>query len=229
MTDPSAPESVKRSAQNTLYLCLDYGLRLLHPFMPFVTEELWQRLPRRTSGDPLSIMLASYPLSDSEFVFEKEQREFEIVFQIIKSIRSMSVQYNLQTDVQVFAHSSDEAERAMLASQAPTIIGMVKGCSAVDVVGNVDDVPGGCGSQVLSSSLVIYILIKGKVNLDEEIDKCEKKLVLVIQSAEKLRKTVMDEKNVPENVREANKEKLETYEAEIAVLTQAKEMFASLK
>jgi len=99
----------------------------------------------------------------------------------------------------------------------------------VEVVGTVDNVPDGCGSQVLSSSLVIYILIKGKVNLDEEIDKCEKKLVLVIQSAEKLRKTVMDEKNVPENVREANKEKLETYEAEIAVLTQAKEMFASLK
>jgi valyl-tRNA synthetase len=65
MTDPSAPDAVKRSAQNTLYLCLDYGLRLLHPFMPFVTEELWQRLPRRAIGDPPSIMLASYPLSVS--------------------------------------------------------------------------------------------------------------------------------------------------------------------
>lgn len=67
------------------------------------------------------------------------------------------------------------------------------------------------------------------MNLDEEIDKCDKKLTLVTQSAEKLRKTVVDEKNVPENVREANKEKLETYETEIAVLKQTREMFASLK
>jgi len=228
MTDPSAPETVKRSAQNTLYLCLDYGLRLLHPMMPFVTEELWQRLPRRASGDPPSIMLASFPLSDPEFVYGKEEKEFEVVFSIIKTIRSMSVQYNLQNDIQVFAHSSDPTERAMLVTQIPTIAGMVKGCSSVSVVEGTSGVPGGCGSQVLSSSLVIYILVKGKVNLDEEIDKCDKKLALVTQSAEKLRKTLSDE-NVPETVREANKEKLETYDAEIAVLKQSREMFASLK
>jgi valyl-tRNA synthetase len=76
MTDPSAPESVKRSAQNTLYLCLDYGLRLLHPFMPFVTEELWQRLPRRATGDPSSIMLASYPLSVSHNRPETKKNAF---------------------------------------------------------------------------------------------------------------------------------------------------------
>ena len=63
----------------------------------------------------------------------------------------------------------------------------------------------------------------------KEIEKCEKKLALVSQSAEKLRRTVMDEKNVPETVREANKEKLETYETEITVLKQTAEMFASLK
>jgi valyl-tRNA synthetase len=61
MTDESAAEATKKSAQHTLYICLDYGLRLLHPFMPFVTEELWQRLPRRET-DPPSLMLTSYPV-----------------------------------------------------------------------------------------------------------------------------------------------------------------------
>jgi valyl-tRNA synthetase len=60
----------------------------------------------------------------------------------------------------VFAHSSDSIERVMLASQVPTIIGMVKGCSAVSAVENAKEVPEGCGSQVLSSSLTIYILVK---------------------------------------------------------------------
>lgn len=60
MTDPSADPKVRTSAQQTLHTCLDYGLRLLHPFMPFVTEELWQRLPRRLTDLP-SIMVSRYP------------------------------------------------------------------------------------------------------------------------------------------------------------------------
>lgn len=68
MTDETAPAARKASAQQTLYTCLDYGLRLLHPFMPFVTEELWQRLPRRPNDSTPSIMVASYPISVSNRV-----------------------------------------------------------------------------------------------------------------------------------------------------------------
>jgi valyl-tRNA synthetase len=62
MTDEGASAEVRKSAQNTLYTCLDMGLRLLHPFMPFVTEELWQRLPRRPEDRTPSIMVAKYPV-----------------------------------------------------------------------------------------------------------------------------------------------------------------------
>jgi valyl-tRNA synthetase len=60
-----ATEKVK--AQKTLLLCMEIGLRLLHPFMPFVTEELWQRLPCRgfpwssEKADPASIVIAPWP------------------------------------------------------------------------------------------------------------------------------------------------------------------------
>ena len=62
MTDESASETMRRSSQQTLYTCLDQGLRLLHPFMPFVTEELWQRLPRRPNDSTPSIMLSKFPV-----------------------------------------------------------------------------------------------------------------------------------------------------------------------
>ena len=68
MTDESAPLSVKRSAQQTLYTCLDHGLRLLHPFMPFVTEELWQRLPRRPNDPTPSIMVSAFPEHVGHFI-----------------------------------------------------------------------------------------------------------------------------------------------------------------
>lgn len=48
-------------ARQTLYTCLDVGLRLLSPFMPFVTEELFQRLPRRMPQAPPSLCVTSYP------------------------------------------------------------------------------------------------------------------------------------------------------------------------
>lgn len=55
-------ESERGFAQATLWLCLDNGLRLLHPFMPFVTEELWQRLPSpRDHKRPTSIVISEYP------------------------------------------------------------------------------------------------------------------------------------------------------------------------
>jgi valyl-tRNA synthetase len=111
----SGVEEARRSSQNTLYLCLDYGLRLLHPFMPFVTEELWQRLPRRES-DPRSIMIANYPteacsrfpslLSTNKWraqsarsTFTNEERDFETVLTIVKTARSLASLYNLQKDI----------------------------------------------------------------------------------------------------------------------------------
>ena len=61
---PAAPgaAAAKQATRDTLWVCLETGLRLLHPFMPFVTEELWQRLPRRPGQQQAaSIMIADYP------------------------------------------------------------------------------------------------------------------------------------------------------------------------
>ena len=65
LSSETAEESVRRSAQDTLYTCLDLGLRMLHPFMPFVTEELWQRLPRRPEDKTISIAVSAFPESVS--------------------------------------------------------------------------------------------------------------------------------------------------------------------
>jgi valyl-tRNA synthetase len=59
-----ADEGKKKLAQEALYTALEGGLRLLHPMMPFVTEELWQRLPRRSTDSVPSIMLAPYPTAE---------------------------------------------------------------------------------------------------------------------------------------------------------------------
>jgi valyl-tRNA synthetase len=72
---------------------LETSLRLLHPFMPFITEELWQSLrERQPEGKPDSIMVASYPTADTRAFDADAEREMESVFEIVRSIRNARVE-----------------------------------------------------------------------------------------------------------------------------------------
>uniref|UniRef100_A0AAQ6A519 valine--tRNA ligase n=1 Tax=Amphiprion ocellaris TaxID=80972 RepID=A0AAQ6A519_AMPOC len=87
----------KHWANLTLYTCLEVGLRLLSPLMPFVTEELYQRLPRRQpQRDPPSICVTSYPDTE-EFCWHSEEvdRDMEFIMTVVKTIRSLRADYNL--------------------------------------------------------------------------------------------------------------------------------------
>jgi len=231
MTDESASADVRRSAQDTLYTCLDGGLKLLHPFMPFVTEELWQRLPRRPHDACPSIMVAEYPVHDETLQFSEAEKSFSTVFSVVKATRSLAVQYNLGSNVRVQIQTSP-GEAPMLQSQVPTILALTKGCKEIGVVTNVKDIPLGSGSAVITPECTVHVLVKGMVDLDDEIAKIEKKLEAVKLSADKLQKTMAQssyEEVIPENVRAVNTEKMRTLEVEIATLSQSQDMFAKLK
>jgi len=75
-----------KTALKTAFYVLDKFLRLLHPFMPFISEELWQRIPFSRSTE--SIMIASWPELD-EFVFEDEAQDFEFLIELIRNIREL--------------------------------------------------------------------------------------------------------------------------------------------
>jgi len=89
-------EDRKNGLRNALYWCLDAGLKALHPLMPFITEELWQRIPRRP-GDPCpSICIASYPLSSSVPGNSEIVEEFAIVFDsYVRPLRICLTSHNI--------------------------------------------------------------------------------------------------------------------------------------
>lgn len=86
-----AENPTRRSAQFTLNYVLKESLILLHPFMPFVTEEIYGNL----LGVKESIMLEEYPQIVSEFNFEKQESEIEIIKQIIVGIRNLRANMNI--------------------------------------------------------------------------------------------------------------------------------------
>ncbi|KAF7289070.1 hypothetical protein HMN09_01355200 [Mycena chlorophos] len=232
MTDPSASATTRKSAQQTLYTCLDHGLRLLHPFMPFVTEELWQRLPRRPNDSTPSIMVSAFPVFSQAYVFETAEQQFNLVFSAIKTGRSLAASYNLQNDIQLFIHVQTDEEAALFEPQLPTIVALTKGCTSAKVVRDIKELPEGCGGTIVTSTIAMHALVRGLVDLDVEIAKCDKKLMLANMSLEKMLKTEAQpdyETSVPEAVRAANLERRKKAEADIATVELSRSMFAKLK
>jgi valyl-tRNA synthetase len=84
----SSDEEAKKAALNTLYICLDAGLRMLHPTMPYITEELFQRLPHRKGSVPESICIAAFPEKVTTFESEKVEDAVNQLQTIVGKFRS---------------------------------------------------------------------------------------------------------------------------------------------
>ena len=91
MIKPAYGQPINRKVYETTIGFFDNLLHLLHPFMPFITEELWQHLCDRTDGESLMVS----PLSMSALVDEDIIREFEVVKEVISNIRSIRLQKNI--------------------------------------------------------------------------------------------------------------------------------------
>ena len=126
----------------------------------------------------------------------------------------------------------NDADAALFEQAVPTIVTLTKGGKSAKVVRNISEVPEGCGSAVVTASIVIHTLVKGLVDLDVEISKCDKKLDLAKLNLSKVVKVESQAdylNTVPENVRLANEEKRNVLSAEIETLEQSKAMFEKLK
>ena len=95
----------KENAQKVLVWVMKGMLKLLHPFMPFITEEIWQVLVK----DANPIMLEDFPVYNTENVFEKEESDFEKVIATIKAIRNRRTEMNIPPSVKakVYVETQD--------------------------------------------------------------------------------------------------------------------------
>src|SRR5207244_9456313 len=103
-------DSLERStARSGLISVLEQSLRLLHPFMPYLTEELWQKLPVNHSallhqayaGVEPTVMLAAYPKSDAALIDERAESEMQAVIDLISRVRNIRAEMNIKAGQQV--------------------------------------------------------------------------------------------------------------------------------
>ncbi len=86
---------------------LETSLRLLHPFMPFITEELWQIIKQKiptNSGQPESIMIAAYPSGDEETLDQEAEHIIETVIEIVHAIRNSRAEHKVESNKWIEAH-----------------------------------------------------------------------------------------------------------------------------
>ncbi|KUJ22727.1 valyl-tRNA synthetase-like protein [Mollisia scopiformis] len=223
----------KRSALDTLYTTLEGGLTMIHPYMPFLTEELWQRLPRRPQDKTPSITLARYPVYDAEMDDPSSEAAYELVLSVSKGIRSLMAEYSLKDEGKVFIQTHDSTAHSTVTSQIQSIKSLSgKGVSSLSILSATESRPSGCVVFSVSAAASVFLHVKGRVDIDGEISKASKKLDKTKQGIERQQKILGDEgykEKVAKELQEVEMRKLADLETERQAFEETIKQFEALK
>ena len=188
--------SDKVVAQWVLRHVLDKGLKMLHPFMPFITEEIWQKLQ---TGEE-TIMLSDFPKEEKEFINIEAEKEFDYLKEIISAIRNIRGEANVSPSkkIEVIFKTADENARNILQNNAKIL----------DKLANVEkyefnvEIPKLVGFRLVDTT-EIYVPLAELIDLDKEIEKLEKKIEKTQVELDKVLKKLSNENFVNRAIPEA--------------------------
>lgn len=126
--DPNALSPLKRGTKRTLIHVLDQILKLLHPIIPFITEEIWQRIKKLTSQTAESIMLAPYPKVNPQFINLPLEKEINWLKEIIQSIRTLRSEMTIAPGkmISLLIKNTNAHDRSLLKKYHDTLISLCK-------------------------------------------------------------------------------------------------------
>ncbi|BAK15804.1 valyl-tRNA synthetase [Solibacillus silvestris StLB046] len=209
-------EAAKLTTRSVLAYVLDNTMRLLHPFMPFVTEEIWQHLPHE--GE--SITVAAWPTVNPAFNFTAEAGDMQLLMDIIRSVRNIRAEVNtpMSKKVPMTISAKDEQTSAVLEVNKGYI---EKFCNPDGLtIGANLEAPAQAMSAVVSGA-EIFMPLAGLINIEEEIARLEKELDKWAKEVKLVSGKLSNERFVskaPEALVATEREKLADYEAKYATV-----------
>lgn len=198
----------REAAQYTLNKVLGDSLKLLHPIMPFITEEIYTKLYNNDE----SIMISSWPKYSEEFNFAKEEKQIEKIKQIIIGIRNIRTNMNVhpaKKSTLIFVTENDEE----MIIDSREFIKKLGFADKIIVQGNKNNIPQNAMS-VLSEELEVYLPFDELVDIEEEKKRLQgekQKLEAEVERASKMLSNPGFVNKAPENKIKEEKEKLERY------------------
>ena len=179
--------------KKTLCVILTGILKLLHPFMPYVTEEIYSMLPVK---DEESIMISTYPKYDKKLVFELETEVVDNQIEFIKTFRNVKAENNITKDMKVMFDTTDNNE---------LIVKMLK------LDNNLIDKPLGIKSYKVFTNRIKAQIFFEKIETEAEKNQKEKEIQLLKESIQRREKLLSNENYVnkaPKNIVEMDIQKL---------------------
>lgn len=202
-------EVQKQMTRSVLAYTLDSIMRMLHPFMPFVTEHIWQNLP--VTGD--SIVTASWPVVKPELSNEQSKRDMEQLMEIIRAVRNTRSEVNtpMSKQIPMMIKTNSEAISNRLETERPFI---ERFCNPSTLTISTDvEIP----EEVITTAVTggsVILPLEGLIDIEKEIARLEKELEKWQKELERVDKKLSNEKFVakaPEKIINEEKEKQALY------------------
>ncbi|MCJ7839894.1 valine--tRNA ligase [Lederbergia sp. NSJ-179] len=191
-------EAAKKMTRSVLAYVLDQTLRLLHPFMPFMTEEIWQHLPHK--GE--SIVVSEWPTVQDRYTDDKAANEMKLLMEIIRSVRTIRAEVNtpMSKQIKLLLKAKDEQTLAVLEKNRTYI---EKFCNPQNLeIGTAIGVPEKAMSAVVTG-VELFLPLANLINIEEELLRLQKEWEKWDKEVERVQKKLANERFVakaPEKV-----------------------------
>lgn len=218
-------DPTRKAALWTLKTVLTNVLKMLHPYIPFITEEIFMSLQDKEE----TIMLSSWPVYIDEWNFAQEESEIELMKQAVRNIRNMRAEMNVPPSkkAQIFVVSEDEKIRDIF-KRGTVFFATLAGATEVTIQKDKSNIGDDAVSTVIPGAN-IYIPFAELVDIEKELERLEKERTKLEKEVERVVKKLSNQGFVakaPANVIEEEKAKQEKYQT---MLDQVEERINGLK
>ena len=201
----------RRTAQYVLGYVLERTLRLLHPFMPFITEEIWQHIPHEGK----SIMTAPWPTGEETWLDKENEASMAAIMEVIKAIRNMRAEVNAAPGKksEAILHFSDAAQQAVFTANDGYLHALAE-ADPVTILSLTAERPENAMTAA-AGGVEIYLPLKGLIDMEKETARLSKELDGLTKEIARTEGKLANEKFVtkaPVAVVAKEREKLQDYE-----------------
>ena len=229
--DEATVASEHLGARRTLITVLEKSLRLLHPFMPFLTEEIWQTVSPLAGQSGESIMLAPWPARLPDRMDAESEAEIEWLKQIIVGIRTIRAESNIPpaTELPVFVVNATELDRERF-SRNEAYLGRLAKVSGITVLS--EDKAPPASLMALCGDLEIRVPMAGFIDIEAELKRIDKEIERQQREVAKLEGKLSNKaftERAPSDIVEAEKQKKAQAETALTTLGRQRTQIEELR
>lgn len=218
-------DNTREAALWTLKTVLINALKMLHPFMPYITEELFQHI----QDEEESIMISDWPVYKEEWNYKENEEEIDTIKEAVRNIRNIRAEMNVAPSkkVQVFVVSDKEEVRAIF-EHSKVFFKTLGHASEVTVQADKASI-GEDAVSVVTSNATIYMPLAELVDIEKEVERLTKEKEKMLKEIERVEKKLANQgfvSKAPQKVIDEEKAKEEKYKATLA---QVEERLAQLQ